>query len=404
MSSRFVLILLSILLCEGLHTPYASKLRKPHESLRNGLRREMVAGTASIDITAGIRIHARNIEPNFLTKLNENLQWLVTAKLSRTVSRLLLVGCAMTYGYGYVNTKVLQQILEPSIVTTLRFMLASLVFLPSVISNWKYSNTEALKGGMELGALCAIGFISQGISLQSTSASKVAFFCGLSVIMPPIFSIISSALNGTQVQKPPPASTTNKSNYSRLSTIATSPLIPPCFALLGACILEWGSFDAPHIRDLLLLITPISFSLCFWRAERLARKIPNSTVFVTGIMLSTCAMISGLSAVWAGAVPRSVAQLAMVGKALWSKTAVSSLIYQGLLATAATSYIEQRAILTLSAADTTLIYALEPIFASLFASLFLHEHLGPMNYISAGLIISACLYDTIVAAVLKKSQ
>jgi len=186
--------------------------------------------------------------------------------------------------------------------------------------------------------------------------------------------------------------------------LATSPLIPPLIALVGAGILEWGShFEAPNIRDLMLLVTPVSFSLCFWRSERLARRLPrDSTAFITGVMLSTCAAISALAALVYGTLPLRWAGLATLGAKLATPAAIASLLYQGALATATTSYIEQRALNVLSAADTTLIYSLEPIFASIFAALFLREALSASSYISAAFIVSACLYDPLARLALRR--
>ena len=303
----------------------------------------------------------------------------------------------MIYGYGYVNTKGLQQTLAPSIVTMLRFMIASLIFLPSIVGKWQQSGEMAVRGGIELGVLCAAGFIAQGISLQATSASKVAFFCGLSVIMPPLFTIISSRLKG-QESVPQPVLENERgdivgSNKWRWRRLASSPLIPPGLALFGAAILEWGSLDAPHIGDLFLLITPVSFAMCFWRAEKLSRRVPAATVFITGLMLSTCAFISALFAVATGAFPLSWASVSTLASKISTRQSVLSLIYTGGLATALTSYIEQRAIKVLSAADTTLIYSLEPIFATVFAAIFLREPFSAGSVVSAAFIITACLYD-----------
>lgn len=335
----------------------------------------------------------------------------VSRNLSPLQSRCLLVTCAMIYGYGYVNTKGLQQTLAPSIVTMLRFMIASLIFLPSIVGNWRQSGEAAVRGGIELGVLCAAGFIAQGISLQTTSASKVAFFCGLSVIMPPLFTMI--ARRGSVPPPPPPVfqdsrrnnMANSNSSKGRWQRLASSPLIPPGLALCGAAILEWGSLDAPHIGDLFLLITPVSFAMCFWRAEKLSRRVPaGATAFVTGLMLSTCALISALFAVMTGAFPLSWASVSALASKLGTRQSVLSLIYTGGLATALTSYIEQRAIKVLSAADTTLIYSLEPIFATIFAAIFLHEPFSTGSIISAAFIITACLYDEMARRFFRKGK
>ena len=331
---------------------------------------------------------------------------LAAGEMSSPVARALLVGCAATYGYSYVSTKQLQQTLHPFFVTALRFIFGSVIFVPSMLKQIRHTSAEATFGAMELGALCAIGFISQGISLQTTSASKVAFCSGLSVIMPPLFNAIDALIGrcwrgeSKSMQQQPKASRSGEG--STLERVVSSPFVAPLLALVGAAILELGSYDAPHIRDLALLITPASFSLCFWKAERLSRRAPSATELITGVMLATCAVISTGFALVSGSVPLSSVGLADLGSKLFNRASLAALVFQSVLATAATSYVEQRALKILSAGDTTLIYSLEPIFASLFAALFLREHLGVTNLVSALFIISACLYDSLFAAKLKQ--
>lgn len=66
------------------------------------------------------------------------------------------------------------------------------------------------------------------------------------------------------------------------------------------------------------------------------------------------------------------------------------------MTTAWSSYVEQKAIKTLSAAEITIIYTLEPLFASLFSLLLLGEEFGVNTVVGAMFIVGACLWKPLI--------
>ena len=336
----------------------------------------------------------------------------VVSALNPAKARALLVSCAALYGSNYPLTKLLQDALNPAFVTTLRFVIASVFFLPSTIRGLSGEANLSL-GSIELGIWCSIGFISQAMILTKTSASKAAFFCGLSVLMPPIFALVEDlfsrfSTNNTPVAKslkePPAASLDKKPSGSVLYKLMKSPFIKPFLALCGAAILEWGSgMESAGLSDLALLITPVSFAMCFWRSASLGAKYPDEIASITGIMLSTVAV---LGIVWssvslnfccsAAGGSDFPAECSKLFSALSGWKVIAGLLYSGIFTTAFTSYVEQQVIRVLTPAETTLIYTLEPLFATAFAAFVLSEHVSQGTYFGAAFIISACLWDTAV--------
>lgn len=75
---------------------------------------------------------------------------------------------------------------------------------------------------------------------------------------------------------------------------------------------------------------------------------------------------------------------------------IAGLVYSGVFTTAFTSFAEQQVIRVLTAAETTLIYSLEPLFATAFAAIILKEHVTVGTLLGATFIILACLWDTII--------
>ena len=236
-------------------------------------------------------------------------------------ARLMLVACSIMYGSNYITIKFLQSTFTPSAVNTMRFALGSIVFLPAFFIK-KYSS-RVIFGGIELGFWCALGFIAQAMALERTAASKVAFFCGLSVIMPPLFELLEYLRRGKACR--PNAGKVGKSLDARK-------FVSPCIALLGAAIFEWGGMESPKWSDLSLLITPLAFSMCFWRSEKLASHIgeEGTPSLIAGTMLMTVSVVSMLWAIankeisWRDVVRPDF-------RKFWNRNVLLGIFYTGIL-------------------------------------------------------------------------
>ena len=360
-------------------------------------------------VSADLGVKAHRSQANILSQVEKNPE----PVLSASKARAILVFCAALYGSNYPLTKVLQDSLNPAFVTTLRFAIASLLFLPSTFRGLRGESGLSL-GSIELGIWCSIGFVSQAMVLTQTSASKAAFFCGLSVLMPPIFEVLEPFFT-TGSLKQDSGSKTNSSGVTAKTIQNTSaisltrrflkiPFIKPFLALCGAAILEWGSGMEPaRLSDLALLITPISFAMCFWRSAQLGVRYPTEIASISGIMLSTVAVVGFAwssislnfccSAVGGSDFP---AECSKLFSALCETKVIAGLVYSGIFTTAFTCYVEQQVIRVLSASETTLIYTLEPLFATAFAAFMLKEHVTRGTFLGAAFIISACLWDTVI--------
>jgi drug/metabolite transporter (DMT)-like permease len=249
-------------------------------------------------------------------------------------------------------------------LTTIRFLLATIVFIPDLIKN--SFNFNAFLGGVEIGIWCSIGFITQAMSLQFTSASKASFFSGLGVVFVPLLDYIFKREKRERERDQPETSSHKK-----------SPFHSALIAFLGVAILECGGIEPPHVKDLFLLLTPMAFATSFWRAEKVSRKYPQyTTLTVFGTML-TVSVTSIIWAIFDRSFPLSFSSLKLLFEKIITPPLVAmGLLYIGLICTGWASFSEQSAMQHITAAETTLIYTLEPLAATLFSSLILHESIG----------------------------
>ena len=316
---------------------------------------------------------------------------------AKAASRLLLILCTLMYGTSYVSTILIQNQIDPVTLTTLRFGLSAIAFIPFLYysrSEKKVSKTFVLNG-MELGLWLIMGFLSQGIALKKSSAAKASFICALGSIMPPLFDVIWKEEVVDQVLLKKRLDANKEEKRSIVQKLLHWPFTSPILGCIGAGILELAGLEPPEWGDLLLFVGPLTFSMCFWRSEKFISRHPGQSVMLTAIMLSTAFVVSFLYALFTGVVPctsRAINELVAV---ISQKQILANLVYISFGVTALVSYLEQRALVFLSASEITVIYSLEPLFASLSAAFFLDEHIGSATIVSAILIMFACILDAL---------
>lgn len=295
---------------------------------------------------------------------------------NKLMNRVVLIFCCFLYGSSYVSTKYMQNRIDAVMVTTLRFFVGFISFLPILLRF--DAKKEVIFGGIEVGLWYALGFVTQGIALQTSSASKASFICALGVVVAPLLDLFfpspSSDVEANDEDRvyPQRRVVTQEYSSSMIKRIGLKlvrwPFLPSTLACVGAAILEFGSIlDPPSISDVLLFVPPIAYSIAVWRCEKISRRMgddhqPNQ---LSAYMTLTSFVASGFYAILQGVFPRKGAEWKSLWNAVFTREILFFLFYEGCLATAAVSSIEQHILKRLSAAEVTLIYSMEPLFATL---------------------------------------
>ena len=283
-------------------------------------------------------------------------------------ARISLLVVSALYGSNFGCVKILNHALDPSFAAAMRFSLAGLVFLPSLIKA-KLSNKFQIPitAGLEIGLYSAIGYWAQAEALKTTSASTAAFICSLAVLVVPLLDLLL---------KP-------KKENGR-STMDT--MVPALLATCGVACLELGGTELPGVGDLLAFVQPLAFGLGFWRVEEHMKGMRSSeeTVAFTGVMMATVGLFSwlwvGFDSVHQGGdwVARIMTNFAHIND--W--TVVEAILWTGIITTALTCFIENASMKNLSASESTVIYSTEPLWGTAFASVALGEHIGKHQHLS----------------------
>eukprot|EP00611_Tribonema_gayanum_P027379 TRINITY_DN6749_c0_g3_i1.p1 TRINITY_DN6749_c0_g3~~TRINITY_DN6749_c0_g3_i1.p1 ORF type:complete len:331 (-),score=76.81 TRINITY_DN6749_c0_g3_i1:4-975(-) len=272
--------------------------------------------------------------------------------------RGLLALVAVLWGTNFGTVKFVQNAdISASVAALSRFGIAAVAMSPFLFKGDK----AVFKAGFECGLWIALGYITQAIGLQSTDANKSAFICSLTVVIVPLI------------------------NWLRGKGIQWNNGIAALLALLGTGVLELGDSSVPTMGDLWSLGQAFGFGIAFTRIEHYMEKFPGQALSLAASQLLAVATVSlGWAVVDSGGV---LPDLSFFG----TPSIALALGYTGLITTALAVYLETIALQRVSAAEMSVIFATEPLWATGFASVLLGETLGPQAAIGAVFILAACL-------------
>lgn len=304
------------------------------------------------------------------------------------IARAILIIVSAFYGTNFGCVKILGEALDPSVAAVLRFSLAGVVFLPSLLKVLK-TKPQLVKGGLEVGAYNALGYWTQASALVTTSASTVAFICSLAVIVVPLLNAIFPKKTDTD------------------SGPWYEPLLPALVATAGVGCLELGGDKIPGFGDFFALGQPLFFGLGFWRIESFMRECrePGDAQAFTGAMMMSVATFALMWSLHDFVLPQigdptALAHSISLQMAAFSDWKVAAAIaWTGIVTTALTAYGENYSMKFLSASESTVIYSTEPLWGTAFAAAALGETVGLNTAVGAALIMCACVWSTLGPAI-----
>jgi len=274
---------------------------------------------------------------------------------------LLLVLVTALWGSTFAVVKELGETLPPAVLIAWRFLIATLALLPA-LALARRRETPApsaperplWRDGLILGAWLIAGYGTQTIALQTTGANRAAFFTALSVVLVPLWL--------TLAQRRPLG----------LSLWLALPL-----AVGGLALLSWEG-GALVVGDAWALACAVTYAGFIIALERTASR--------HGALRFTLAQLLAVTLIaWVWAL------LAEPGQ-LWPPAAAwGPLLYLGVAATAVTTLLQTVGQRRVSAAEASLIYALEPVAAALFSFLLIGERIGLRGALGGLLVVVATL-------------
>ncbi|QOR36247.1 DMT family transporter [Clostridium sp. 'deep sea'] len=236
------------------------------------------------------------------------------------------------------------------------FIISSLIFIKQMLCIDK----ATLKYGLLIGLVLYATFALQTLGLNYTTASKSAFITGINVMLVPLLSTIL-------LKKAP-----NKKTI--LSVI---------IAFIGLGLLTINkNIQGINIGDFYTFICAIACAFHILLTGKYTKKT-NSIAFAV-VQIGVCAVLSLItSLVYEQPVLPTDFNI-------WRNIFILSVV-----CTSGAYIVQSVAQRYTSATHTALIYTTEPVFAAVFAYIFLHEVLSIKGYVGALLIVSGMLFTEI---------
>jgi drug/metabolite transporter (DMT)-like permease len=147
-----------------------------------------------------------------------------------------------------------------------------------------------------------------------------------------------------------------------------------------------------QVGDICSLLQPLAFGMGFLRMERAMQLHPDHASRSTAAQLLAVFFVSTVYGRWSIDTP--TLQSFPWHDWLSSPTIILSLFWTGCV-TAISIYMETVGLKTLSAAETTLIFATEPLWGTAFAACVMGEQLGVNEGIGAAFILTGCVYSNL---------
>lgn len=268
----------------------------------------------------------------------------------RGILALLLV--TLVWGTTFPAMKALTAHVAPAWIVFTRFALAALVLAPFL---WRAARGD-LRSGMLLGLLLFFCFVFQVEGLALTSSNRNAFICGLNVLIVPLLGMASGKLPERRI------------------------VLALALAVAGLAALCWDS-GAWSFGDTLALGAALCFGIYVKMMELYTRQAVR-LITITATQIATVALCSG---VWV-LLTDSARGMGPVLVAEWP-----SIVYLGLVATAAIIALQTWGQSHSSANEAAVVYAFEPAAAAFFAFFWLGETMTGRGWIGAALLISGMI-------------
>lgn len=246
-----------------------------------------------------------------------------------------------------------------------RFALAALILLPFVWREVRSGGKTLLVGSLWLGLLGGASYALQTLGMTTTTASNSGFITGTAVIMVPFFD-----------------------RALRKTPLAVPAMLGAFLALIGMYVLagldDPSELLAGRIGDLWTLISAVFYALYIvllqaWLARLGHRPLLAGQLVVIAVAAALCAPV-----IEKPALPLAPAVLL-------------SLAFCAPLATVWAGLLQLKCQRDTTPARAALIYAMEPVFAALFAAVLLGEALGAATLIGGLLIVLGVIVSEVGA-------
>lgn len=290
---------------------------------------------------------------------------------SRRTAFFYITLIPLIWGTTFAVTKGALVDISPVLFAFVRFLLTNIIFFSifrvsrkaalQIINPKTQQEKDLRTDSLVLGSMLGIGYVLQFIGLQTSTTTDSAFITSTAAIWTPLFA-----------------------RFVIKEVITFQTIVALCIALAGLILLTKPyEIEGIVVGDVLTLISAISFGLYIaW----IDRALPRTAALIgnnrdAGIVISSNQLLVGTITIGLSMLFIESPRVALTGNVTFA------VLYNGILATALTTYLQNRYQHTVSATVAALIFMLEPVVAAIVGFLFVHEQLSTVELLGACLII-----------------
>lgn len=246
-------------------------------------------------------------------------------------------------------------------MVAVRYTLAAVVMAGFILHRWKKVNRTYLGHGLLSGFFLGMGYITQTVGCNYTTAGKNAFLTTIYVILIPIFCWIL---------------------YKKRPQWHV--FLAAFMSVTGIGLLALGTGDAVGLNkgDVFTLICGVFYALHIIWTEKY-NKQGDDTLLLTNLQFITATVIAWLLApIFDGKFDVHVFSDSKI---------IVSMLYLGLFSTMLCFCLQNIGLKYVKSSLASLFLGFESVFGVLFSAFFLHEHLTPRMIFGCVLIFAAVM-------------
>lgn len=267
---------------------------------------------------------------------------------------LALLFVTLVWGATFPVLKLATAHLSGVEISALRFLIAAACMAPFAL---RVPRRTWIDGAL-LGALVLVSYVLQAYGLQFISSNRSAFLTSLNVLMVPLLAVAF----GTRLT---------------LSVLGAAVM-----ACAGIGLMSWDG-GAHLLADAATVLSALAYALyVILLSQRAVRHAPRQLAAAQIVWMALLGGLWMLLDAWGTDKLQTLPS--RLDGAVWA-----GLAYLGVVATAGMLFLQAMAQRHVSADKAALVYAMEPVFAALFAWLWLAEMLGWKAAIGAAMVVCA---------------
>jgi drug/metabolite transporter (DMT)-like permease len=275
----------------------------------------------------------------------------------RTRAELFLLLITLVWGSTFVVTKFVLQDAGPFLYTTIRFLVATMIFGIIFFPKLRTINKESVIKGAILGFLLFIGFATQTVGLLSTTASKSAFITGMMVVFTPICQLL--------IERKP----AKGGNLFGVGMV-----------MAGLYFLTSPTGSHFTLGDGLTLVCAISFAVYIVYLDIFSQNCDAS--HLTFMQFAVTAGLSGISFLF-------FEDFRLILNAQFTV----AVLYLAIFATVIALFVQTKFQKDTTPTRSAVVFSVEPVVAAVVAYFVLGERIGEYGILGGGLIMAGVVFS-----------